>query len=180
LSKLDKAAELPPGTSDHESAKQAMDNVQEAKKLLADVRKANAKAIRQIDLDSCVKFFDDVVRKNARPTESNAFDNLAKSAQRAIDNNGADFENYLDQLRGRNWEILWRQDWFVIEHFKRISDEPWQYSDRAQYVQLSALGKEAIAADDIEKLRKIISSLYSIRISTGEADDMAVANIMRG
>lgn len=180
LNKLDKAAELPPGTSDHESAKQAMDNVQEAKKLLADVRKANAKAIRQIDLDSCVKFFDEVVRKNARPTEANSFDNLAKSAQRAIDSNSGDFENYLDQLRGRNWEILWRQDWFVIEHFKRMSDEPWQYSDRAQHAQLSAMGKEAIAAGDIDKLRKVISSLYAIRISTGDTDDMVVANIMRG
>jgi len=180
LCKLDKAAELPPGTSDHESAKQAMDNVQEAKKLLADVRKGNAKTIRQIDLDACLKFFDDVVRKNARPTEANSFDNLAKSAQRAIDSNTGDFENFLDQLRGRNWEILWRQDWFVIEHFKRMSDEPWQFSDRAQHAQLSTMGKEAINAGDIEKLRKIVGSLYAIRISTGEAEDLMVANIMRG
>lgn len=180
MDKLDRASELPRGTADPEAAKQAMDNVQEAKRLLAEVRKSNEKAIRQIDLDSCVGFFDKVVRKDARPTEANSFDNLAKSAQRAIDGKTGDFENYLDQLRARNWEILWRQEWFVIDHFKRMCDEPWQFSDRAQHAQLSAAGKEAIAAGDIEKLRKVVGSLYAIRISSGDADDMVAANIMRG
>jgi molecular chaperone DnaK len=79
LGKLDQASSAQVGEPDPEAAKQAMDNVQEAKRLLADVRKAHAKDFCQADLDSCVDFFDEVVRKSARPTEASAFDNLAKT-----------------------------------------------------------------------------------------------------
>ena len=180
LQKLDEAS-VESGQSDPDTAKQAMDNVQEAKKLLADVRKANVKVIRQLDLDSTVKFFDEVIRQHARPTEASSFDNLVRTAQRSIDNNGPDFESHLEQLRGRNWEILWRQDWFVVDTFKRLAQEPWQFADHNQHAELVAHGNEAIKADDIEKLRRVVGGLYSIRISTGGVDDMlATANITRG
>ena len=158
-----------------------MDNVQEAKKLLADVRKSNIKPIRQMDLDSCVDFFSKAVRELARPTEASSFDNLVRTAQRAIDSNSGDFENHLNELRGRNWQILWRQDFFVVDTFKRLSEEPWQFADRRQHAELVAFGKEAIKADDFEKLRNVVGQLYSIRISSGDDDDMlAAANITRG
>lgn len=180
LQKLDEA-KVESGEADPETAKQAMDNVQEAKKLLADVRKANSKVIRQIDLDSCVKFFDDLIREHARSTEASSFDNLARTAQRSIDNNSPDFDNHLDQLRGRNWEILWRQDWFVVDTFKRFAQEPWQFADASQHAELVAHGNEAIKADDMEKLRRVVGGQYSIRISTAGDDDMlATANITRG
>jgi molecular chaperone DnaK len=180
LQKLDQA-NIESGETDPETAKQAMDNVQEAKKLLADVRKANVKVIRQIDLDSCVKFFDEYIREHARPTEASAFDNLARTAQRAIDNNASNFENHLDQLRGRNWEILWRQDWFVIDTFKRFSQEPWQFADQGQFSELVAHGAEAVKSDDMEKLRRVLGGLYSIRISAvGDDDMLATSNITKG
>jgi molecular chaperone DnaK len=182
LQKLDQASSVQStNASDLETAKQAMDNVQEAKKLLADVRKANIKPIRQMDLDSCVDFFNKAVRELARPTEASSFDNLARTTQRAIDSNSGDFENHLDELRGRNWQILWRQDFFVVDTFKRLSEEPWQFADRRQHAELVAVGKEAIKADDFEKLRNVVGQLYSIRISSGDDDDMlAAANITRG
>ena len=180
LQKLDET-KVDSGESDPETAKQAMDNVQEAKKLLADVRKANIKVIRQIDLDSCVKFFDDHIREHARLTEANAFDNLARTAQKAIDSKSPDFENHLDELQGRNWEILWRQDWFVMDTFKRLSQESWQFTDQGQFAELVAHGNEAMKADDMEKLRRVLGSLYSIRISTAGDDEMiATSNITRG
>ena len=155
--------------------------MQEAKQLLADVRKSNIKPIRQMDLDFCVEFFDKVVREHARPTEASSFDNLARTAQRAIDSNNGDFENHLKELRSRNWQILWRQDFFVADTFNRMSEEPWQFVDRGQHAELVAAGKEAMKADDFESLRRIVGQLYSIRISSGDDDDMlAVANITRG
>jgi len=181
LQKLDQASSVQSNESDPETAKQAMDNVQEAKKLLADVRKSNIKPIRQMDLDSCVDFFNKVVREQARPTEASSFDNLVRTAQRAIDSNSGDFENHLNELRGRNWQILWRQDFFVVDTFKRLSEEPWQFADRRQHAELVAVGKEAIKADDFEKLRHVVGQLYSFRISSGDDDDMlAAANITRG
>jgi len=179
-SKLEKAASVPDGETDPETAKQAMDDVLEAKRLLADVRKANAKLIRQMDLDSCLRFFNEVVRQYARPTEATSFDSLAKTAQRAIESPGSDFENYLDQLRGRNWEILWRQDGFVVDTFKSMAEETWNFADRTAHGQLVEAGKQAIAADDFGKLRQIVGQLYSIRISSSGDDAMAAANITRG
>lgn len=180
LQKLD-LAKVESGESDPETAKQAMENVQNAKKLLSDVRKDNVKVIRQLDLNSCVNFFDEHIREHARSTEASAFDNLARTAQRSIENNSADFENHLDQLRGRNWEILWRQDWFVMETFKRFSQESWQFADQSQFMELISHGSEAIKADDMEKLRRVLAGLYSIRISSAGDDDMlASSNITRG
>ncbi|MDO9102017.1 MAG: Hsp70 family protein [Candidatus Nitrotoga sp.] len=180
LQKLDLASSVQSNESDPETAKQAMDNVEEAKKLLADVRKSNIKPIRQMDLDSCVDFFNTAVREQARPTEANSFDNLVRTAQRAIDSNSGDFENHLNELRGRNWQILWRQDFIVVDIFKRLSEETWQFLDRRQHAELVAAGKEAIKADDFEKLRHVVGQLYSIRISSGDDDDMlAIANITR-
>lgn len=180
LQKLDEAF-IEKGESDPETAKQAMDNVQEAKKLLADVRKANVRVIRQIDLVSCVKFFDDYVREHARTTEASAFDNLARTAQREIDDNASDFESHLDQLRGRNWEILWRQDWFIVDTFKRFSQESWHFADQRQFADLVSHGIEAIKADDMDKLRRVLGGLYSIRISTaGDGEMLATSNITRG
>jgi molecular chaperone DnaK len=73
---LEQAESIESGESDPETAKQAMDNVQEAKRLLALARKAHLKDIRQLELDKAVEFFDIAVREHARPTEANAFDNL--------------------------------------------------------------------------------------------------------
>lgn len=180
LQKLDQAA-VSKEETDPETAKQAMDNIQDAKKLLADVRKANVKEIRQLDLDACIKFFDDVIREIARPTEISAFENLARTAERSIDKIGPEFESHLESLKARNWEILWRQDWFVVDTFKRFEKEVWQFADAAQHKELVSHGNEAIKADDIEKLRRVVGGLYVIRISTaGDNDMVASANIARG
>ncbi len=107
--RLNRAAASKGNEGDPETAKQAMDDIQEAKKLIAQARKEHQKVIRQMELDKTVDFFDSRIREHARPAEAGAFDNLAKTAQRAIDNNSGDFESHLDELRGKNFMILWRQ-----------------------------------------------------------------------
>lgn len=179
--KLEHAQAITSGQHDPESAKQADDLVLEAKKLLAAVRKSNLKDIRQLDLDHVVEFFDEVVRQHARSTEATAFDNLTKTAQRAIDNNSGDFESHLDGLRGRNFEILWRQDWFVIDRFKMYAERTYMFQDVSEHAQLVAFGAEALNANDIDKLRAIVGKLSAIRIGSSSADDMMeVSNIRRG
>jgi molecular chaperone DnaK len=74
-----------------------------------------------------------------------------KTAQRALENNSSDFESHLDDLRGRNFMILWRQDWFVIDHFKRLAQASYLFSDAREHAQLVAVGTEAIKANDIDK-----------------------------
>ena len=91
--KLESAAALSPEETDAERTKEAEQKVQDAKVLLAQVRKEHLKEIRQIELYGVVSFFDEYIRQHARPLEITAFDNLSETAQRAIDNNNEDFEN---------------------------------------------------------------------------------------
>ena len=178
--KLEQASTIKTDEADPETAKQAMDHVQEAKRLLALTRKEHLKDIRQLELDKAVDFFDKVVRQHARPTEASSFDNLVKTAQRAIDNNSGDFESHLDDLRGRNFMILWRQDWFAIERFKWLAEDTYLFPDAREHAQLVAAGAEALKANDIDKLRAVVAHLDSIRIgSAGEDDMLAGANIVR-
>lgn len=178
--KLEQASTIKTDEADPETAKQAMDHVQEAKRLLALTRKEHLKDIRQLELDKAVDFFDKVVRQHARPTEASSFDNLVKTAQRAIDNNSGDFESHLDDLRGRNFMILWRQDWFVIERFKWLAEDTYLFPDAREHAHLVAAGAEALKANDIDKLRAVVAHLDSIRIgSAGEDDMLAGANIVR-
>ena len=178
--KLEQANTIESGETDPETAKQAMDNVQEAKRLLALTRKEHLKDIRQLELDRTVGFFEKAVRQHARPTETSSFDSLVKTAQRAIDNNSNDFESHLDDLRGRNFMILWRQDWFVIDRFKWLAQDTYLFADLHEHAQWVAVGTEALKANDIDKLRAVVANLDSIRIgSAGEDDMMADANIVR-
>lgn len=178
--KLEQAGTIKASETDPETAKQAMDNVQEAKRLLALTRKEHLKDIRQLELDRTVDFFEKTIRQHARPTEATSFDSLVKTAQRAIENNSSDFESHLDDLRGRNFMILWRQDWFVIDRFKWLAQDTYLFADLREHEQLVTVGAEALKTNDIDKLRSVVAHLDSIRIgSAGEDDMMAGANIVR-
>lgn len=179
--KLNQAESLKASESDAETAKQAMDNVQEAKRLLAMARKEHLKVIRQFELDKTVDIFNKIVRQHARPSEASAFDNLAKTSQRAIDNNSGDFESHLAELRGKSFMILWRQDWFVIDRFKWLAEDTFLFPDAREHAELVAMGAEALKANDIEKLRNVVAHLDSVRIgTTGEDEMIAGPNIVRG
>jgi molecular chaperone DnaK len=158
-----------------------MDSIQEAKRLLALTRREHLKVIRQLELDNAVEFFNKIVRQQSRPSEASAFDNLVKTAQRSIENNSADFESHLEELRGKNFIILWRQDWFVIDRFKWLAQDSYLFPDAREHAELVAMGAEALKANDIDKLRKVVAQLDSVRIgSAGEDEMIAGANIVRG
>ena len=158
-----------------------MDDIQDAKKLMAQTRKEHLKVIRQMELDRTVAYFNQYIRELARPAEASAFDNLTKTAQRSIDSNSGDFESHIDELRGKNFLILWRQDWFVIDRFKRLSENSYMFTDASEHASLVGLGKQALAANDIDKLRQVVIQLDSIRVgSAGEGDMLAGSNILVG
>jgi molecular chaperone DnaK len=167
--------------TDPESAKKAMDDLQEAKKLLAETRKDNLKTIRQLDLDGVTKFFDDNVREFSKPNEITSFDNLVSTAKRVISSPSGDFESHLRELRGKLYEILWRQDWFVIDRFNNLADSPHLFTEASQFEELIRLGKKATNENDIEKLRQIVSTLQSSKVSWGGEEHLLTSsNILIG
>ena len=53
--------------------------------------------------------------------------------------------------------------------------------DKNQHAALVKLGKEAIQADDIDKLRNVVGQLDVLKIRAGSDSDMlTIANIVRG
>ena len=178
--KLEQAESIKSGESDPETAKQAMDNVQEAKRLLALARKEHLKDIRQMELDRAVDLFDQTVREHARPSEASSFDNLVKTAQRAIESNSGDFEVHLSELRSKSFMILWRQDWFVIDRFKWLATDTHLFPDAREHAQLVNAGAQALKSSDLDKLRTVVMQLDSVRIGSGGDDQMlAGSNIVR-
>ena len=150
----------------------ANDELLKAKKLISEARQANLKPIRQMELDSCVEFFDDVVRQYAHPAEEQSFDNLTRSAQRAIDNNDYDFDNLLNSMKTKNTIILLRQDWFIVDWYKRAVANPNNYIDIQKYNELRQQGDAALESDDIDQLRQILFELISVQIHNGSGDGM--------
>lgn len=179
--KLDAAQSMNGRGDDPELAKEAMDAVHAAKRLMAAARKDHRPTIRQIELDGVVEFFNETVRPHARSSEVTAFENLVKTARRAIESSSHDFESHLSDLKVRNYTILWRQDWFVIDRFRWLSDAKHLFSDQAEHAQLVNAGAEALRGSDLDRLRQVVGSLNAIRFATGREDDMLVSpNIIRG
>lgn len=179
--KLSNATDLDPDEPETEKTQEAMERVLEARRLIAQVRSENLKEIRQLDLDGVIAFFDKHIREYARPSEATTFDNLARTAQREIDRNGKGFENHLEELRGKNFEILWRQDWFVVEKFKNMAAASHNFSDQQQFKELIATGMQFLEADEIDRLRQVVHQLWMIQINSGSDTEMLdMANIIRG
>jgi molecular chaperone DnaK len=179
--KLEQASSLKKGESDPELAKQAMDNIQEARRLLAQARQGHLKEIRLLELDKAVDTFNDLVRQYARPSEEAAFDNLVKTARRDIENNGTDFEAHLDELRGKSFNIMWREDWFVINRLKWLGESPHLFPNASEHEVLVATGIEALKSNDLDKLRQVVARLDSMRFRPAREDEMiSSANIVRG
>jgi len=179
--KLETVSDLDPEESEIEKNQEARENILKARKILDAVRKDHRKEIRQLELDGVVEFFNQHIREHARPSEATSFDNLVRTAQRSIDRNDKDFEHHLDELKGKNMEILWRQDWFVVERFKWMVNSPYRFAEKNRYEELINAGMQYLRADDIDKLRHVVAMLSMMQIG-GESDSdiLDVVNVVRG
>ena len=194
--KLVFAAELNPDEGDTENVQEANEKVLEAKHLLAQVRESNLKEFRQAELTRVVSSFEHV-RRFARASESDAFDKLTTTAQHAIDSNDKNFEEYLDELKGKNFDLWWRQPWFIIEQFKRFASSPERFADKGRFEELVAIGSQFLPKDispdgkgtgfidpqDIKRLRPVVAEMYRLeyegRPGTKGIEDLVV-NIIGG
>ena len=196
--KLELPSSLNSEESDTEKVQEASEAVLDANNLINRVKRDNLKVIRKMDLDETLTFFDMYIRQHARPSEATEYENLVATAQRSIDNNDSDevFESLLSQLRGRNFEILWRQPWFVIEQFKHLESTPYAFLDRRRFEELARSGRQFIEREGLDRelhqgpiidtpaigdLREIVRELMLLpRIDgAGDVDNVnQVANIL--
>ena len=61
-------------------------------------------------------------------------------------------------------------------------ENPYQFSDQAEFSRLSELGLQAMQNDDINQLRQIVAQLAQIQIGgvSMQDDIFSAANIIRG
>ena len=164
-----------------EDVQKANNELLDAKKLMHQSRQDNLQVIRQMELDNCVEFFNEVVRQYATPSEQQMYDNLVRTAQHAIDRNENSFDNHLSNLRTKNTMILLRQDWFIVDWYNRATSATANYIDIARFNELKRRGDIALANDNIDELRQILFELLSIQIHADSGDGMYdVANIIKG
>ncbi len=164
-----------------EDVQKANNELLEAKKIMNEARQENLQTIRQFELDSCADFFNETVRKYAKPEEEHSFDNLVKTAQQAIDRNENNFDNILDAMKTKNTVILFRQDWFIIDWYRRTVASTANYMDITRFGELKRLGDQALAGGEIDKLRKVLLELLSIQIHPDTGQGMFdTANILKG
>lgn len=179
--KAQNAADIGNSFCTREDIQKAANDLLESKKLVYEIRKDNLSRIRRSELDSCVAFFNRTVRRYARQIEADAFDTQAQAARRAMERNDPDFESLLAQMRGKNFDILWREDWFVIDRFRYMTGMPYNFADPDKFQALKQKGESCIAGDRIEDLRQVIRGLWRIEIQETTYADMAEkTNIVRG
>ena len=87
----------------------------------------------------------------------------------------------LEEIKQLNFDVLWNQDWFVVDRFKYFAENSYLFSDQNEFQKLVVAGVAAMKSDDINKLKQIISMMYSIKIGSSAQDDIfASSNIIRG
>ena len=179
--KAQNATTLNSEESDLEDVQKATNELLEAKKLLSTIRQKNLKEIRTIDFNLCYEFFNNNVIKYATEVEIDVFENLSKTAKRSIERNETDFENILNEMKGKNFIILWRQDWFVIDYFNRMVSNRSNFSDKVKFEELKNTGLKYLQNDKIKELRSTIAELSLIEIIDTFGEDMFdEANIIKG
>ena len=180
ITKLNNAASLSSDERDPEKARAAEEQVLQAKKELAKVRKKHLKTIRQIELDKMLEVFEPL-RKAASTTDISTIDNLVASAKRTIERENNEFEGYIKEIRFKIFAILWKQDWFVVARFKNLATRHQTVTDKAKFNSLIAAGNNAMEHDNIDRLRQIVGELEMICIGGSAGfEDMNITNIVRG
>ena len=178
---LERAAAMRPANTNAEACKEALETVLHVKRLLAEARRTHLLELRELELERLLRMVDEVIRQFARPAEVTSIDSLIESARRAMGRETGDFESLLDEVKSLNHIILWRQDWFVADTFRRLAGSVHLFANSAEHEQLVAAGQRALEADDFAKLREVVRALIDQRIDWGGDDEMALpTNVVRG
>lgn len=143
---------------------------------MSDIRKDHYREVNQADLDNCIECFTTTAEPHATESEKASFNNLARTAQRFVNDSG--FERYLRELWRKIRAILLRQEWFIIDMFRDKIQRPNDYRDRKRFDELKDQGLKCMECGDIDGLREIISGLFGIMKNVSSDDQRLNVNII--
>lgn len=174
ITTLDRAETQAQNATDPESTKLASETVIEARRVLAQVRRDHMEAFRQTELDRELGWFADL-REHAKTAELTSYDNLTRSARRALPQKTGEFDQLISEMRRIRSAVLWRQDWWVVSFFETLRDQAHRFDDPVLFRRLVHTGTEALKRDDMERLREVVSALWSKRLAVDPGDEPAEA-----
>ncbi len=164
--------------NDREELKHIEEDLQAAKKILADIRERNRENIRREELDYLKGRYKNYVKKFAEPQEITQIENLLDRAETLIEREDSAFEDVTDEIYGWYWRILfYRNDEYALRTFNDLIKNPADFDDQASFYRLAAAGKNAVAQKDFKELRKIIFGLWDL--SGHSEDEFLTANIIK-
>lgn len=170
VTRIDRAEEQATQSRDPETIKLASEAVLEARRTLSQVRRDHLERAREADLERMLEWFQRV-REFAKPSELTSFDNLVRSARRALPQRSGEFEQLVDEMRNVAFDVHWRQDWWIVYLFDSFRNQPHRFADVVMFKRLVAAGEDAVKKDEMERLREIVAQLYARRISVDPGDD---------
>ena len=127
--------------------------------------------------------FDRDVREHADTTSAELFDRLVGTVRQAIRNedmSGA--ERALKDIESILYRELGRNPAYLVHLFKTLSSERYLSVDKALHDKLVSEGQEAVAANDVDGLRRVLAGMFENRFSVGGDDKViaAMASLTRG
>lgn len=163
---------------DPEELQKCMEDIQDSKRLLAQVRTENLKQIRSIDLKNALKYTQQI-KDSATKLEIDQIKNLSNSAQKSIDLEDNSFEVFLNQIYKTSNQILWRQDDFIINQFKYFEDSSYLFVDKKNFRNLIREGNKNIEFGNINRLRIVLSKLYEASSISNDEEMFDKTTIIR-
>ena len=84
----------------------------------------------------------------------------------------------MKELGSLCWRIIfYRDDEFVVYRFNKLTKNPGDFDDQANFYRLKQAGKNAIAQKNFAVLRNIFWDILDLRGSKG--DELLAANIIK-
>lgn len=162
-----------------EESQEAMEKLLEAKRQLSKVRSQNLSTIRALEFDKMKNTYSEYIEQYAEESDHAVVIKLMNTAQNAIASKSHDFEVAMDELRSKNFEILYKQDWFVVEQFKVLCSEEAAFIDNAKFNECVQQGIHCIENNNIDELRTVNFHLFQNRVGgVPDLDSTVFANIV--
>lgn len=172
-------ADIESGHADPERIQEVMETVLEARRAIGRFKKDHMTKIRQTELDKISEIVRKHVWRSASTIEARSLDNLLQTVQQSLARSDRDFDQYVKELWDVCFDILWRQDWFIVSRFEQMSASPDRFSDIDEFQSLVSRGRAYIDAHDIQSLKAVVVRLFDIQTDGRKRLERDVANILR-
>ena len=182
IDKLERTVAQNTEEADIDEVQEIRETMLEAQRAIGKTRQENRQQTRRMDLDETVAAFGGKMRSLASAAEQRQIDTLVRTAQEAIEEDDPDFEKQHEELEGRVYGLLWRNDGFVVAYFRWLCQRPQEFTDQQRFWRLASEGKKAVERSDVAHLRqRVLPALRSIQYERSDRVDLAeAANILRG